>query len=346
MKVLISIFLFGVCFSTSVLVSSFDYQNIETLKRNADYIVKDRTSLIKILETCPTNSIIYIKGNRKIDLTGLKDIKIRNGLKLIGDRNLSRGDKGALLFTRSSGIHPLFSVVGDDVLIYGLRIRGEDGNVLVAENSFSGKSDKYIKENYLKLYNQNMYATPVSSGIATNRKNLLVENCELFQWTYTAIYVKKGASNIQVKNSNIHHNQRFGLGYGVTIDQGEAYITGNTFNYNRHSVASTGREGSIYIVDNNVFHADGNDSWAVDMHGGKDRGDKTNVAGEFFVVKNNTFYLNGKGQAVVIRGVPNKESFIENNTVYRHKASTISSNRIFEQVNSIGNVKIGKNIVR
>lgn len=308
--------------------------------------VRTARELVAALVAAKSGDIIYIADGASIDLSGFKNIEVREGITIKGS-GTKNGTKGPLLFTNSNGIHPLFNVIGDNVKFIGLKIKGADGQIFYnGIDAFAGVSIPDQKKRYLELYNKNMYATPVSSAIATKRKNLLIDNCELSCWTYTAVYVQKGAENATVKNSFIHDNQRFGLGYGVTIDQGEAYIYNNTFNRNRHSVASTGRAGSCYTVENNIFYQDGNNSWAVDMHGGVDRNDGSNLAGKYVVVRNNIFYLTNKGQAVVLRGKPSKKSIIEGNRVYRDKKSTISKDRIFEQRNSKGNFEVKNNSVQ
>jgi len=344
MKIIFSIFFFFLfnCASTQ----EYTLNEIEKLKINADYIVQNKSEFLKALESVKKYGTVYVKGNVDINLSGQKNIIIKEGVKLLGDRNVEKKMRGALIYTTESGVHPFFNASGDNVLIYGLTFKGDDGDILVKEDAFMGKTDKFKKDNYLVLYNKNMYATPVSSGIATKNKNLVIDNCELYQWTYTAVYVQKGAENIQIKNSYIHHNQRFGLGYGITIDAGEAFISNNKFDYNRHSIASTGRIGSKYIAENNIFYSNGNNSWAVDMHGGKDRNDGTNIAGDYIIVKNNTFYLTGKGQAVVIRGKSNKTSVVENNTIHLDKSSSVDKEKVFQQVNGKGNFKIFNNVIK
>ena len=47
------------------------------------------------------------------------------------------------------------------------------------------------------------------------------------------------------------------------------------------------------------------------MHGGRDRGDNTNIAGDWMHVHHNTFL--GAVQAVNIRGVPSQHALVHNN---------------------------------
>lgn len=303
-------------------------------------VVGNAVEFLNAISKANPGDIIYIKENSIIDLTGKQKIEISSGLTILGNRG-ENGSKGPLIFTNSNGVHPLFEVLGDNVSFIGLRIKGSDGEVFYkGYNAFKGISKAEKDKNYMKLYNKTMYASPVSSGIATKKNNLVVKNCELYNWTYTAIYLQKGASNAKISHNYIHNNQRFGLGYGVTIDQSEGIIIGNLFNFNRHSIASTGRQGSTYTAEFNIFKADGNETWAVDVHGGKDWGKNSNEAGELFVVRNNTFYLKGTGQAVVIRGFSSKPSIVENNEIIQLDKNNRNP---IEQKNAKGNFSVKNN---
>lgn len=321
--------------------------NSSLKKEDATFTVSSAKELLKALSSAKRGDLIYINDKSVINLSHYKDIEIREGITIYGNRGV-KGSKGPLLYTNSHGVHPLFNIVGDNVMFFGLRIRGADGTRLYkGVNAFSGKTEKEKKEHYLELYRKNMYATPVSSGIATNNNNLTVENCELYQWTYTSIYLRKGAKNALIRNNYIHHNQRFGLGYGVTIDQSEATIEGNLFNYNGHSIASPGREGSSYRAVNNVFKEGFTYSWDIDMHGGQDRGDNTDFAGDYIYVSHNIFYVTGRRQAVVIRGIPRDTCIIKSNIVYKLPGSEIPDDLIFQQVNGKGNFVIeNSNVVK
>src|SRR5690606_21058002 len=118
------------------------------------------------------------------------------------------------------------------------------------------------------------------------------------------------------KFNYFHHNRRFGLGYGITVDGGEALIVANYFDFNRHDIAGTGRLGSAYEVCYNVFLSN-TYSDSIDMHGGRDRGDGTDIAGDYMYVYNNYFErIRDNRKAAWIRGIPEKKSFFENNIVF------------------------------
>lgn len=330
-----------------IFIGAIDTNGKNTFSRRSKpsdaRVVSNAKELLSAINAAKSGTVIYVKDNSVIDLSLYKNINVPEGLTIMGNRGVNNS-KGPLIFTRSHGVHPLFEVTGDNVTFSGLRIRGADGEKLFKNRSaFSGKSKKQQKDQYLELYNKNMYATSVSTAIATRYNNLLIENCELYQWTHTAVELKKGAKNAVVRYNYIHHNQRFGLGYGVKIDQAEANIIANLFNYNRHSIASTGRSGSIYVAHYNIFKEGGNETWAVDMHGSKDWSVKGNLAGEYLEVKNNTFYLKGAARAVVVRGVPSKESLIADNEIIfldDQKGNPI------QQTNAKGNLKEIRNLIK
>lgn len=312
-------------------------------KSKANYIVNTNKELVNALRKARNGDFLYINDGAKIDLTGYKNLEVKAGVTLYGNRGLN-GSQGPLIYTDSHGVQSLFRVTGDNVKFFGIRIRGADGETFFQNrNAFDGKSEADKKKRSLELYRANTHASPVSSGIETNRRNLTIENCEIYQWTHTAVYLKRGAKDAEIINNYIHHNQRFGLGYGVLVDQAEALIAGNIFDYNRHAVASTGRKGSKYIVQHNIFKEGGVDgSWSVDMHGGKDRKDGTDLAGTQAIVKNNTFYVKGKRQAFVIRGRSELMSEVRNNKIFRMDDADVE---LIQQRDGAGNFRRQNNVV-
>ena len=158
-----------------------------------------------------------------------------------------------------------------------------------------------------------------------------VDNCELAGWSHGAISLKAGDGH-HIHHNFIHHNQYNGLGYGVSHDQAFSLIEYNLFNYNRHSLAGTGRSSSGYEARHNIELGESL-SHCFDMHGGRDRKDGTKVAGTWMKVHHNTFLA--PKTAVVIRGVPEEQAEIYNNWLYQ-KPDELS-------VRSDGNTVIRKN---
>ena len=90
------------------------------------------------------------------------------------------------------------------------------------------------------------------------------------------------ASKAYIHHNNIHHCQRSGLGYGVALDEADAIIEANLFDWCRHAIAGTGSPGTSYEARYNI-HLENASSHCFDMHGGGDRGDGTNIAGDWEV---------------------------------------------------------------
>jgi len=117
-----------------------------------------------------------------------------------------------------------------------------------------------------------------------------------------------------IHNNNIHHNQRHGLGYGVCIDNAQALIEANIFNWCRHAIAATGKPTTSYEARYNMVLEKFN-GHCFDMHGGKDRKDGTDIAGDKIVIHHNTFKA-VNNSSIVIRGVPRIGAEIYNNLFY------------------------------
>ncbi|UVD79138.1 hypothetical protein NWE55_13550 [Myroides albus] len=302
-----------------------------------DFYVTNKDSFLEALrDTVIKNKVIYIPRNLRIDLSGEKAILIYSNTTIIGDRGVNKSN-GARLFTSDSGILPLFIVL-DNVKIKGIIIEGNDKDVFYKNKEYKGTN----------AANLNRYKNPVSAGIHVDGNNFILENCELLGWTHTAVHVKRNSKNNIFKFNYFHHNQRYGLGYGIMVDGGEAIVFGNLFDYNRHDIAGTGIIGSSYEVYCNVFLANTH-SDSIDMHGGKDRNDNTDIAGSYMYVYNNYFERNKEGRkAAWLRGVPVKQSFFKNNYVKLiggNKNENYPDKNQFMQINAKGNISIENNFI-
>ena len=131
----------------------------------------------------------------------------------------------------------------------------------------------------------------------------------------------------------IHHNQYAGLGYGVCLNRAFALIEQNLFNRNRHSIAGSGRPGSGYEARDNVeirYAA----AHCFDMHGGRDRRDGTDIAGDWIRIHHNTF--RSTQEAIRFRGVPVEGAEIHHNWFFHAEAE--------KAVYSEGNTGIYSNV--
>lgn len=296
------------------------------------FVVNNKDELIGALKMSKKGDVVYIKDDCIIDLSSVSRITVPSGVTLASGRG-KRESKGAMILTNTNGTRPLISIGGPNVRITGLRIKGPDTEIYAKGNALANKSKQDLDKNRNKYYKENMYGVPVSDGIISQHANLEIDNCEIFGWTHGGISLKHRGSKATIHHNYIHHNQRFGLGYGVVLDGAEAIIKGNLFDYNRHSIAGTGRDGTSYEVSYNIFNENNNGTWAVDMHGGVDRKDGTDIAGSALLVHNNIFRLNEKALAVVVRGVPGKYAKIFDNQIYLIKKVSKGSSKSFRQNN-------------
>jgi hypothetical protein len=248
-----------------------------------DFTVSTKAELLQALKEAQPGQIVFVPDGVEIDLTGTKDIVIPEAVTLAGTRGL-HGSEGARIFTTSRTTFMLMKTGGDDVRVTGLRFEG----------AFGGTDQTAFSNNFF----------------TTNHYGTEVDNCEIYNFNYRGVSVGPGAFNVYVHHNYIHHVQRSGLGYGVRVDSCAVSIIANKFDYCRHHVASGGTPGSSYEAAWNLImpHATGTH---FDMHGGRDRGDSTDIAGDWMHVHHNTFQ--SPLHHVGIRGVPSDYAAIHHN---------------------------------
>ena len=301
------------------------YANVIT---KGDFTVKDVDSLLGALSKAKAGQVVFIPGNTEIDLTariyieGLV-LEVPEGVTLAGDRG-HNGSKGARLTSDALKTPVMIRPTGPDVRITGLRIRGPNPKRYLDHHGRSfgsgGGGHKYY------------YKFPTSDGIRTEHPRLEVDNCEISAFSHAGIDLMKGEGH-HIHHNSIHHCQYNGLGYGVCHDTASSLIEYNAFNWNRHSIAGTGRPGCSYVARHNIERGVSL-SHCFDMHGGRDRKDGTAVAGTSIEIYNNTF---GAPQTpVVIRGVPQEKCEIHHNWFLKHRSAA-------EAVRASENVKIEDN---
>ena len=228
-------------------------------------------------------------------------LTVRKGVTLASDRGY-QGSPGALIFS-DSFYSPMF-ITQDNARITGLNIRGADPEkrMELHRRAYSGNDAK--GSNYY-------YQFLTINGIDTVRPNLTVDNCEIAGFSHAAINLSGTGHHIH--HNYIHHNQRHGLGYGVCHAKAYSLIEYNLMNYMRHDIAGTGAPGSGYEARNNLQMGESL-GHCFDMHGGSDRGDGTDIAGETILMHHNTF-LSDK-YPYWIRGIPQNIQDFYNNAVY------------------------------
>jgi len=260
--------------------------------------------LIDALAKAKAGDVVYIDGSAEIDCTARVHVdglvlEIPAGVTLAGDRG-HKGSRGALLFSDALKTRPLIRVAGPNVRITGLRLRGPDPRRRMDHHRRSfqqGRGRKYY------------YRFPVSDGIRTDHAGLEVDNCEIAGFSHAGVYLVAGEEH-RIHHNYIHHCQYNGLGYGVCHDRAFSKIEYNLFNWNRHSIAGTGRPPSGYEAAHNV-EIRHSLSHLFDMHGGADRKDGTNIAGTRISIHHNTF--RPAIRAIKIRGLPQESADVHHN---------------------------------
>lgn len=270
-------------------------------------------ALLAALQNARRGDVVYVDGKAEIDCTERVYIdnlvlEIPEGVTLASDRGHG-SSRGGMILSDTFQTRPLIRVMGPDVRITGLRIRGPNPKPCLEHHHrcfVEGRGHEYY------------YKFPVSDGIATDHPGLEVDNCELGGWSCSAIALRAGDRH-HIHHNFIHHNQYKGLGYGVSHSESRSLIEHNLFNYNRHSIAGSGNPGSGYEARHNV-EIRHSLSHCFDMHGGRDRKDGTDIAGAFLKVHHNTFRADGA--AVVIRGLPEQEADIHHNWFFQNPEET------------------------
>jgi hypothetical protein len=288
----------------------------------SDYLVKTLEELLAALKQAKAGQVVYVNDKAEIDVTGNQKIVIPGGVTVASGRGRG-GSEGALLYSDELATSPMFLAGGEKVRITGLRLRGPDPNRRTEQMRQLHKEGRY-------------YSIPNSDGIISTHPYLEVDNCELWGWSHAAVFLKRGASKAHIHHNSIHHNQRSGLGYGVCLDQSNALIEANLFDWCRHHIAGTGRPGTSYEARYNLVLENAN-SHSFDMHGGRDRKDGTDIAGDSIKIHHNTFKA-ARVRAIVIRGRPVQSAEIHHNW-FLHP----DPQRAVAQTNATGNMNVYRN---
>ena len=270
-----------------------------------DYTADDLDSLLDALSKAEPGQVVFIPGTSDIDLTTRVYIEqlvleVPAGVTLASDRG-HNGSPGALLTSDALKTPIMIRAAGPDVRITGLRIQGPNPKRHLEHHRRAfgpgGEGHTYY------------YRFPTQRGIVAEHDGLRVDNCEISGFGHAAVSLTRGDGH-QIHHNFIHHCQYNGLGYGISHDVASSVIEFNLFDWNRHSIAGTGRPGCSYVARHNV-ELGTSLSHCFDMHGGRDRKDGTDIAGTAIEISNNTF--RAAQTPVVIRGVPEQQCDVRHN---------------------------------
>jgi len=295
---------------------------------SGDVTVKSLEQLVEALKSAKPEQVVFIPGDAEIDMTTSIYIdklvlEIPEGVTLAGNRGHD-GSPGALLTSDALQTPVMIQTAGPDVRVTGLRIRGPNTKRYLDHHrrAFSTGGDGH------SYY----YKFPTQNGISTRHDGLEVDNCDISGFGHAGIYLLDGKEH-HIHHNFIHHCQYNGLGYGVSHNTASSLIEFNLFDWNRHSIAGTGRPGCAYVARHNV-ELGTSLSHCSDMHGGRDRKDGTDIAGTSIEIHNNTF--RAPQTPVVIRGVPQETCEVHHNWFPKHTEAA-NAVRGSERTNAVDN---------
>ena len=296
-----------------------------------DYTAANLDQLLEALSKAKPGQVVFIPGETEIDCTARiyienMALQVPRGVTLAGNRGQD-GSKGGLITSDALKMPRLIQVNGPDVRITGLRLVGPNPKRYLEHHarSFSGGGPGH------SYY----YKFPIQDGIRANHPGLEVDNCDISAFAHAGICLRGGEGH-RIHHNFIHHCQYNGLGYGISHDVASSLIERNLFDFNRHSIAGTGRPGCGYEARHNV-ELGTSLSHCFDMHGGRDRKDETDIAGTTILIHHNTF--RAPPTPIVIRGTPQDACKVSNNWFPRHadpKAAVRGSENTHVEDNAYG----------
>ncbi len=327
-------------------------------EKDADYVCRTAAQLSSAVAIAKDGAIIYIPEDARIDLSDvgnstIKTLEIKSKITLCSNRGYvyedGRVSTGGVIMVTALGADMLIQIFSDGVRISGLTFHGPDPATHESHHyhAFSAGNFPPCEKNQPgDIDHAYYYNLQVVSGIAVNANDVEIDNCELSGFTSCAITLNTAqgvaSTGIEIHHNYIHHNQMKGLGYGVSHGHSYSTIYNNIFNYNRHSIAGSGHADSGYTAYNNIELGNAL-SANFDMHGGADRTDGTNIAGEYTYIYNNTFL--STQPPFNVRGKATKDRTFEYNIVFNSRESYGDS--LITERNTgekLKNIKIGKNV--
>ncbi|MBQ2325684.1 MAG: right-handed parallel beta-helix repeat-containing protein [Clostridia bacterium] len=271
-----------------------------------DYTVTDTASLISALREAKSGETVFVPADAKISITGLS-LTVPEGVTLASDRGRIKEDgtlsTGGMLYTSTRQKEAI--TLSANAVITGLTVVGADTERHMTHLKRGLNSSGTAYTDYY-------YSLILSRGIIVKGDGATVHNCEISGFSEAGVLVQ-GSKGVKVHHCYIHHNQRNGFGYGVSLySQSEVEIYQNIFNFDRHAIAADGSAGSSYSAHDNI-HCGTAIYHIFDAHGGADRGDGTDIACDKVEMVNNVF-LSDK-LPYKKRGTPTEYSLFKHNIV-------------------------------
>ena len=197
---------------------------------SADVSGTPQTAALPAFPVPPARKIVYVASNAQIHVLTGWTLNLQEGVHLVSGRG--RLTQGALLYSDvATDGHLLLRILGNNVRVSGLRFRGPS----------AGTDESLLKTTAIRL--EDVF-------------DVVIDHNEFYNWTSAGVSIAhkpretyahprpitfSTAHRIRVTENYFHHNQKQNSGYGVVVEQSSyAYIDKNTFDYNRHAIASTG----------------------------------------------------------------------------------------------------------
>lgn len=264
-----------------------------------DFIVDNVQELLSAINSAQPGDVIYVAPDASIDLSGVTNVEIPEGITLAGNRG-HNGAAGPLLFSTSTPFESAIFYVQKNVRITGLRFKGPDDN-----------------------YADIDYAVRPESKVlcfAAEGENIEVENCEISNFSRGGVEVYPRGKNVYVHHCYLHDIHSYPV---IALNKSELplLIEANKIHWIWHATAGSGAPGTGYEARYNlIVREPAPDSWqpydgsfAIDMHDYlqvlQERGH--HIAGDMMNVHHNTFINNaGSDPSVLtsldveVRGVP------------------------------------------
>jgi len=272
------------------------------------YTIRTYEELRQALAKAAAGDVVFVPGDAAIDMGGNARLSIPGRVTLASDRGLD-GSPGGMLFSNElDTARGMLMSAGDEVRITGLRIRGPYPEIAAIPQH--------------------------SNGVLMRHFACEIDNCDVSGFAISAIRFNAPASRGYAHHNYIHHNRRSGYGYGVSVYGADALIEANIFDACRHHIAASGAPGEAYEARYNISRLEST-SHLFDMHGGSDRGDGSNVAGDWLNIHHNTFMC--PKRSIVIRGVPSAGARVHHNWFHnpdpkntvRTKGNTATTRNVF-----------------
>ena len=257
------------------------------IRAGGDREARDYEALRDALREVKPGEVVFLPGDAEICMDGHEALTVPEGVTLASSRGHD-GSPGGMIFADDLSRPGMLSSGGDCVRITGLRVRGP--------------------------YPHRDRIDEASGGIRSSHYATEIDNCEISGFRGSATGFGEGASHGYVHHNHVHHNQQAGLGYGVSVGGAFVLIEGNFFDWCRHHIASSGSPGSGYEARYNLCGENAN-GHLFDVHGGRDRGDATDISGDWVNIHHNTFQCT-TASSVGIRGVPSQGAKIHHNWFY------------------------------